>query len=319
MLRRFLPVVCFVSVLFGTATLLNAKTAGRLISLDDAAETSVDLSVVRFIQEEAEDAGNERKTLMLWNSNAEQQGGPPGWDEPLASDRPDFTEASCTVGRGVCQLEMGYTYLHDDDGVTSFNGHSFPEMLLRIGVFADWLELRFAWNHGVESLATGGVRTTASGSQDIYLGLKLGLTPQQGILPEMALMPQMTVPVGGPFTAGRVLPGVNWLYGWEINDFLTTAGSTQINLSVDPTTGNEYTEMAQSWTIGYSLAENLGAYTEWFVLSPSGADTARTEHYLDAGLTYNFSNNLQVDVRIGKGVSGAAIDMFAGTGLVARF
>jgi hypothetical protein len=319
MLRSILPVACFVSVLCGTVVTTLAQSGGRLISLDQAAESSVDFSVIRFIQDEAEAAGNERKTLLVWNSNAEQLGGPPGWGEPLASDRPDFTEASCTVGRGVCQLEMGYTYLHDDDGLRSFNGHSVPEMLLRIGMLADWLELRLAWNYGHESLAAGGLRTTASGSEDVYLGLKLGLTPQQGILPEMALMPQMTLPLGGPFTAGRVLPGVNWLYGWEINDFLTTAGSTQINLAVDPTTGNEYVEMAQSWTIGYSLAENLGAYTEWFVLSPAGADTARTEHYLDAGVTYNFSNNLQVDVRIGKGVSGAAVDMFAGTGLVARF
>jgi hypothetical protein len=214
---------------------------------------------------------------------------------------------------------MGYTYFHDDDGVTSFSGHSFPEMLLRMGVFADWLELRLAWNFGHEALTTGGVRNTAAGCEDLYLGLKLGLTPQQGILPEMSLMLLMMVPLGGPFTVGRVCPGVNWLYGWEITDFLTTAGSTQLNLSVDPTTGNEYVELAQSWTIGYSLAEKLGAYTEWFVLSPAGADTARTEHYLDVGLTFSVNNNLQLDIRIGKGVSAAAVDMFAGTGLVARF
>jgi hypothetical protein len=132
-------------------------------------------------------------------------------------------------------------------------------------------------------------------------------------------MPQMTVPLGSAFSANRVCPGVNWLYGWEINDCLSTAGSTQLNLSVDPTTGNEYTEFAQSWTIGYSLAENLGMYTEWFVFAPAGADTARTEHYLDAGLTYSVTNNLQLDVRVGKGISGASVDMFAGTGLAARF
>ncbi|WP_254509605.1 transporter [Anatilimnocola floriformis] len=294
-----------------------ARSRGRVISLEEAAESSIDLSAVRFIQD-AEEA-NERKTLMLWNSSAEQIGGPPGWDEPLASDRPDFTEASCTVGRGVCQLEMGYTYFHDNDGATSFDGHSLPEMLLRIGVLADWLELRIAWNFGREQLRTGGVGIQTSGFDDLYVGLKLGLTPQQGILPEMALMPQMSVPLGSAFSANRVLPGVNWLYGWEINDFLTTAGSTQLNLSVDPTTGNEYTEFAQSWTIGYSLAEKLGMYTEWFVFSPAGADTARTEHYLDAGLTYSVSNNLQLDVRIGKGVSAAAVDLFAGAGLVSRF
>lgn len=296
---------------------LGKNPATRAIALDEAAETSIDLSQLDYIWQEEE--AEERKTLLVWRSDAEQEGGPPGMDDPLASDRPDFTEASCTVGRGVCQIEMGYTYFHDDDGVTRTQAHSYPEMLVRVGVLAEWLELRLAWNVGHEAVTTGGVRTTASGVEDLYLGLKLGLTPQQGILPEMALVPQMTVPLGSAFGAERVLPGVNWLYGWEINDFLTTAGSTQINLSVDDGTGNEYVELAQSWTIGYTLAENLGMYTEWFVLSPVGADTARTEHYFDMGFTYSFTNNIQWDIRAGKGVSAAAVDYFVGSGVVVRF
>jgi len=259
------------------------------------------------------------KTLLHWNSGAEMTGGPPGWDEPLASDRPDFTEASSTVGQGVSQLEMGYTYFSNDDPGSSVTSHSYPELLLRQGFLAEWLELRVAWTYNSESDAFNPVTGGVHGSDDLYLGLKLGLTPQQGWLPEMALMPQMTVPLGGPFTAGEVLPGLNWLYGWEINDFISTAGSTQYNLAVDEVTADIHGEFAQSWTIGYSLTERVGAYTEWFMLSPAGADTARTEHYFDAGLTYSWSNDLQFDIRVGKGVSGAATDFFTGAGAVVRF
>ena len=259
------------------------------------------------------------KTLLKWNSAAEEQGGPPGWDEPLASDRPDFTEASSAVGRGVSQLEMGYTYSYDDGNGARVSSHSYPETLLRQGFLTDWLELRFGWNQGSEASELGGTFTSASGSEDLYLGVKLGLTAQQGIWPEMSIMPQMTVPLGSVFSTDRVLPGVNWLYGWEITDFINTGGSTQFNLSIDGLTADEYVEYAQSWTIGYSLAENVGAYTEWFVLVPAGAETARTEHYLDAGVTYNWSNNLQFDVRIGKGVSAAATNYFTGVGAVVRF
>ena len=43
----------------------------------------------------------------------------------------------------------------------------------------------------------------------------------------MALIPQMTVPTGNDaFTADAVLPGLNWIYGWELNSCLLTAGST---------------------------------------------------------------------------------------------
>src|SRR5688572_5047194 len=50
-------------------------------------------------------ADEPRKTLMQWSYGTSFEGGPPGPDEPLATDRPDFTEASVTVGRGVVQLE----------------------------------------------------------------------------------------------------------------------------------------------------------------------------------------------------------------------
>lgn len=261
------------------------------------------------------------KTLLHWNSPAEMQGGPPSWDEPLASDRPDFTEASCTVGRGVSQLEMGYTYAYDDGTGSRLHSHSYPELLLRQGFLFDWLELRVGWNYASERqpIAAPPFSTSESGAEDLYLGVKLGLTPQQGIWPEMSLVPQMSVPLGSAFTTGRVLPGANWLYGWEISEFLTMAGSTQFNLAIDGATADEYTEYAQSWTFGYSLAERVGAYTEWFVLVPAGAETARTEHYFDGGFTYSWSNDLQFDIRVGKGVSAAATDMFAGIGAVVRF
>ena len=254
-------------------------------------------------------------TLFQWSCTTTCSGGP-NLDEPLVTDRPDFTEASSTVGKGVAQLEIGYTFTSDDSGGMKTRSHSFPEPLLRYGILQDWLELRVAWNYNEEQ--TNGV--TASGSDDLYLGFKIGLTPQQGVLPEMALIPQMTTPTGaGAFTANEVLPGANLIYGWEINDFLSTAGSTQFNRSVDDGTGNAYTEWAQSWTVAYTLTDEFGAYTEWFALFPHSADTARPEHYFNGGFTYLLTDDIQWDIRAGKGLNGAADDYFVGTGLSLRY
>ena len=185
--------------------------------------------------------------------------------------------------------------------------HSFPELLARIGLLADWFELRIAWNNASLHEAFDPVSRTVSGSEDLYLGVKLMLTSQYGIWPEMALMPQMTVPTGH-----------EELYGWDINDFLSFAGSTQGNLGIDDA-GDDYFEFAQSLTIGYSLTEKLGAYTEWFMLTPAGSIAARTQHYLDGGFTYSVTNNLQLDIRGGLGLSQASDDFFVGSGLVVRF
>jgi hypothetical protein len=256
-----------------------------------------------------------RMTLMQWSYGTTFSGGP-DLDEPLVTDRPDFTEASVTVGRGVAQIEMGWTYSYDNDGTTATKSHSYPETLFRYGMLAEWFELRVAWNNANEESA--GVRN--SGSEDLYLGIKLALTPQEGILPEMALMPQMNVPTGSRFfTADEVQPGLNWLYGWDVTESISTAGSTQFNRTLDDATGNAYTEWAQSWTIGYSLAERVGAYTEWFALFPHGADEARAQHYFNGGLTFLLTDDVMWDIRAGVGLNDAADDYFCGTGLSLRF
>lgn len=253
-------------------------------------------------------------TLMQW-SRGNSFGGGPNLDEPLVTDRPDFTEASSTVGRGVLQLEMGYTYSFDNDGTQTI-GHSYPETLFRYGMFAEWFELRLAWNYAHEIV--DGVER--DGAEDLYLGCKIGLTPQEGWLPEMALVPQMTVPTGAAaFRSDDVHPGVNLLYGWDINDWLATGGSTQINRTVTTLGGQSFSEFAQSWTIGYSLTDRLGAYTEWFALVPHSGEGDKPEHYFNGGFTYLLSDDIQWDIRGGGGLNAAADDYFVGTGLSVRF
>lgn len=265
--------------------------------------------------------GNEERsygTLFQWSDGPSFSGGP-NLDEPLVTDRPDFTEASTTVGRGVTQIEFGYTYIENNDNGGHHRGHSLGEPLLRHGIIADWLELRVGLSPLGELTNVAGASDSSSGMNDLYLGLKLGLTPQEGLLPEMALIPQMFVPTGSSeFTAGQVNPGVNWIYAWEINDFLSTAGSTQGNRSLDDH-DKSFLEIAQSWTVAYSLSDKLGAYTEWFGLFHSGSTVAQVEHYFNGGFTYLLSNDIQFDIRAGMGLNQPADDFFAGTGLSIRF
>lgn len=259
-------------------------------------------------------------TIFDWSGPAGEPGGPPGFDEPLASDRPDFTESSTTVGRGVVQIEMGYTFIRDNDGGTYYNTHSFPESLFRVGMFADWFEFRFAYNHGIQLVAPPAISAnTVAGGEDLYTGVKLALTSQRRWLPEMAIVPQFTIPSGDTdFSAHDVLPGVNWLYGWDITERLSTGGSTQVNKSVDDD-GTNYYEFAQSWTVGFGWTNRLGSYIELFSHHPSGASSAKPEYYLDGGLTFRVTNNLQLDARAGTGINGAAADYFLGSGAVVRF
>jgi Putative MetA-pathway of phenol degradation len=150
------------------------------------------------------------KTLlegMLGSSENDKVKEQSGGEDHLDADRPHFPEASTTVGKGRAILESGYTFTKKGD---SFLSHSGPEALLRVGMFADWFEFRIGQNFLHQRQTLAGATTTASGAQDLYLGVKLGLTEQHGWLPATVVIPQMTVPTGSAeVTARRVLPGVN--------------------------------------------------------------------------------------------------------------
>ena len=67
-------------------------------------------------------------TLFQWSYATSRPLGP-DLSEPLVTDRPDFTEASSTVGFGVVQFEAGYVYVNDRGEGKSFDGHAYPRSL----------------------------------------------------------------------------------------------------------------------------------------------------------------------------------------------
>lgn len=261
------------------------------------------------------DLGN----LLQWSRNPSYSGGP-NLDEPLVSDRPDFTEASSTVGRGVSQFEVGYTYTYDVDGESRVRSQSMGEPLLRRGMFADWFELRLGLFPINERVRESGSSRTTVGTEDLYLGAKLGITPQDGVLPEMAIIPQMTVPTGSDdFSAGEVLPGALWAYSWELECGCDVSANTQVNRAIDEVSARTYWELAQSVAIGFDLIGRFGGYTEWYAMFPSSSESARVEHYFNGGITYLCHKDLQLDFRAGTGLSESSDDFFLGIGFVARF
>jgi len=278
------------------------------------------------------------KTLFQWAIGPQDEKADAGEEEPdtIVTDRPDFTEASSTVGRGRIQLEAGYTFFRDRSGNTRFTAHSYPEMLWRIGMFADWFELRIGQNFATEQVAQLGESGSITGADDLYLGCKIGLVEQNGWLPEMGMILQMTVPSGlREFSAREVLPGINLLYSWDVlPDCISIGGSTQANrarstfeIPVAPdfvdvaTVGHSYLEVATSLTVGYTLTKKFAAYTEWFALFPhSSIDPGvGPEYYFNGGFTYLVTDNFQLDIRAGLGLNDHATDFFTGTGFAVRY
>lgn len=238
--------------------------------------------------------------------------------QPLVSDRPGFTEATSTVGRGIAQIEFGYTFGLDRSNGARVHAHSLGEPLLRLGLLADWLELRVAVPPVAQRMPLDGSSSTESGLDDLYLGAKLALSEQNGGFPALAILPQATVPTGSEaFSSDEVLPGVNVLYGWDLSDAVSLTGSTQVNRVVG-VSGNAMAEWAQSVSWGRALGARHGLYAEWFATFQEDSELRQAEHYFNTGLAWHITDNLQWDVRVGFGLNDDTEDFFLGTGLSVR-
>jgi hypothetical protein len=165
---------------------------------------------------------------------------------------------------------------------SAFSSHSYPEALLRIGMFADWFEFRIGQNVLSETRTVAGRRTHPDGAQDLYLGVKLAPTDQKRYLPQTALIPQTTAPTGsGEETAGRILPRLNVDSSWEvITGRFSIELLTAINRVADDI-HHAHVEVATGLTGVVGVTQRLEAFAEWDAFYPKGpiASANGSRHY----------------------------------------
>ena len=225
-------------------------------------------------------------------------------EEPrVDADRPHLPEASTTVGKGRLVLESGYTF--SEKG--SVQTHSYPEGVLRAGVFSDWFELRIGQNF-----------ITQDGSvSDTYVGIKLALTEQLGYFPQVAIIPQMTIATESHSEVdGRVLPGLNVDCSWEvIKNRFNVELLIATNRVRDDTRGTDL-EIATGLTAAVNPWRNLEVFAEWDAFYPVNS---KNRQEAVSGLVYFITKDIAVDIRAGIGLNRQARDFLAGTGFVVRY
>lgn len=255
---------------------------------------------------------------LLLTDIAQGESGPLGWGreelrEELSSDRPDFTESVMTIESGHMQFELGYTFTKDNEGQDELRQHVVPEALARFGVTED-LELRLTWT-GYESTEENGSRT--HGVTDSSLGFKKRLVEGGGGIPDISIIGALFIPTGSAsISDDTVIPEMKVLWGYGIG---VTEISGNLNFTGPMSDDNRYLLVSNSVALGWSLSATVGFYAEYFGLYPADDVPESDEHYLNGGFTWGLTRDLQLDIRAGGGLNGAAADFFSGTGLVVRF
>jgi hypothetical protein len=286
------------------------KENGKNGATEEGGKNGVKKENAKNDKEKADDKGRESATAEEKEKKEEEP-------KRIDPDRPHLPEASTTVGLGRAVLEAGYTF-NTSGGF--FPQHSFPEALLRVGVLAEWLEVRIAQNLASQSIPDdSGGHANQTGFQDLQLGVKLALTEQQKCLPESALILQMTVPTGSKdFTANRVLPGIHYDCSWEvIKDLLSLETVVFADGSVDDH-GHTFTQLGHGVTAAYDVTKKLEAFGELDSFYAAG-DSAPPQHYFVAGLVYFITQNCEIDIRAGIGLNEHTDGYLIGSGFALRY
>ena len=233
--------------------------------------------------------------------------------EPLITDRPDATEASSVVGKGVLQIETGGLYEAFEENSIKEESYTYNTTLIRYGIL-DNLELRLGWDfvEGVTKVNGTKLDNVTSGFSPLLLGMKLAITEEKNGWPEVALIGHV-FPVFSASTDYRPeTTGVDFRFSLSH----TVSENSSIGYNIGGEWGNDSPEAAAIYTIayGYSITDAFGFYIELYGDLP---EDNSANHYWDGGFTYLVSNDLQLDAYIGTSLTKGQ-DILLGLGLSYR-
>ncbi|WP_400075989.1 transporter [Winogradskyella sp. R77965] len=231
----------------------------------------------------------------------------------IVTDRPDATEASSTVGKGVLQLETGGLYESFEENNLKSETFTYNTMLVRYGIL-DNLELRLGWNfvEGTTKLNGNKLDNVISGLSPLLLGVKIDIAEEKDGMPEIALIGHV-FPI---FSASADFRPETTAIDFRFSLSHTLSEKSSLGYNIGAQWGNDSPEMAAIYTLAYgcSLSDKFGFYAELYGDLP---EDSSANHYWDAGFTYLASKDLQFDIYAGTSITDGQ-DLLLGMGLSYR-
>jgi hypothetical protein len=251
-------------------------------------------------------------------------------DGPISTDRPTFTPANTVVPPGRLQFESGFTFDYQQGSGSRTTAYDFPELAMRLGL-AKRVEFRTFWfgqTWSETQSRPGGPWKQLNGLSDMEVGFKWQLLEENKDnkwIPTTALITSIYAPTGGtsPFSSETVDPYINLIYGLKPTEKLNICGSTgylgrREHFAPRPARRSDsFERYHQSLVAFYSLTKRTTLFYEWYILMPTGDN--RTLSYMDSGVLYLLTPNMQLDLRIGYGLNGNPGELFTGAGFSVRF
>lgn len=250
--------------------------------------------------------------------------------EELVTDRPDQTESATTIAPGSVQIEAGVEISVNEfvdiyggsDSTDTEQKLTAPALLVRVGLL-DGVELRVggSWiaqnfdprndcRKDIFPLPPCNYYTDLSGFGDIFIGGKARLLKGDGLSPQVALLAHLTLPVGANGIAPEVIvPDIRLAVAHDLSETFS------LGYNIGGAWEDEELTGLYTVALGLSLTDAFGCF---FELYGNGPWEENPEHSFDSGLTWLVTNNVQLDLSSGIGLTTEAEDLFLGAGLSVR-
>lgn len=235
-------------------------------------------------------------------------------NDVLITDRPDATESSSTVGKGILQIETGVIYESFKTNNIKSEHFTFNTSLIRFGLL-DNLELRLGWDfvEGVTKLNGKKLNNISSGFSPLLLGVKIDIIEEKGSMPEIAFIGHI-FPL---FSASQDFRPESTAINFRLSLSHTLNESSSLGYNIGGEWGNDSPEAAGIYSIayGYSISPKFGLFVELYGDFP---EDSSANHYWDTGLTYLVNNDFQIDSYVGTSITKGQ-DLLLGFGASYRF
>lgn len=231
--------------------------------------------------------------------------------QPISTDRPSFSVGPGTIPPGRVQFETGYTFSFED-AHPNVKTHTFPETLIRVGL-TDLVELRVEWPN-LTYIDNG---MNADGFRDLGLGVKVQVFQQEGFRPRLSFAGRLSIPTGDEdFSSDRVDPELRTIVTYSLNERLDVFGN--VNVGGPTSQGTRFVQVSSSLGMSARIRDRFTGFVEYFGLYPREA-AGGSGHFRQTGLIYLLTYHLQLDARVGGGLTRGTDDFFTGAGISWRF
>jgi len=222
------------------------------------------------------------------------------------SDRPDISTGPFTIDAGHYQAEASFfEYTHDEtDGFTET--YSVLPAELRVGLLNniefDVLLQPYLHQH---SFAAGSGRTL-DGFGDLVLQSKINFWGNDGGTTSFGIVPLIELPTAQDHLGPQhVQGGVRLPLGVKLPADFDLTVMAEVDFVRDDADKTWQTGLLHTISVEHSIVGNLSAFVEY----AGNAQTHSTyEALMDAGLTYELSDDVQLDAAISVGLSDSAND-----------